>query len=200
MSRPTVTFWFEFASTYSYPAALRIDRVAAAKGVNVDWRPMLLGPIFASQGWKDSPFNLYPTKGAYMVRDLQRICGELDLPFVLPTPFPQNSLLCARIASVLEGAPRQRFAQAVYQLEFGEGRTISDPLVAADALRRSGLDPALLEKGQEDAAKIALRVSTEEAQSKGVFGAPTFVTADGELFWGNDRLEQALDWALKGHL
>jgi 2-hydroxychromene-2-carboxylate isomerase len=197
---PTITFWFEFASTYSYPAAMRIDRVAAAKGVLVEWRPMLLGPIFAQQGWKDSPFNLYPVKGQYMVRDLERICGALDLPFKLPKPFPQNSLLCARIATALEGAPRQKFAQAVYQIEFGEGRSIDDPLAAADALRRAGLDAAVMEKAQEDSVKNALRAATEEAQAAGVFGAPAFVTADGELFWGNDRLEQALDWAVAGHL
>jgi 2-hydroxychromene-2-carboxylate isomerase len=197
---PTITFWFEFASTYSYPAAMRIDRVAAAKGVLVEWRPMLLGPIFAQQGWKDSPFNLYPVKGQYMVRDLERICGALDLPFKLPKPFPQNSLLCARIATALEGAPRQKFAQAVYQMEFGEGRSIDDPLAAAEALRRAGLEAALLEKAQEDGVKNALRAATEEAQAAGVFGAPAFVTADGELFWGNDRLEQALDWAVAGHL
>ncbi|WP_395647004.1 2-hydroxychromene-2-carboxylate isomerase [Terricaulis sp.] len=199
-TKPVIQFWFEFASTYSYPAAMRIDRAAAAKGVEVEWRPFVLGPIFASQGWKDSPFNLYPVKGDYMKRDLERTCAELDLPFALPQPFPQNSLLCARIAAALEGALRQRFAQAVYQLEFGEGRTISDPLVAAEALRRAGLDPAFVDRAQDDSVKQALRAATEEAQKLGVFGAPTFVTADGELFWGNDRLEQALDWALKGHL
>ena len=197
---PTITFWFEFASTYSYPAAMRIDRAAAAKGVLVEWRPMLLGPIFAQQGWKDSPFNLYPVKGQYMVRDLERTCAALDLPFRLPKPFPQNSLLCARIATALEGAPRQKFAQTIYQMEFGEGRSIDDPLAAAEALRRAGLDAALLEKAQDDAVKNALRAATEEAQNAGVFGAPAFVTADGELFWGNDRLEQALDWAVQGHL
>ena len=197
---PAITFWFEFASTYSYPAAMRIDRLAAAKGVIVEWRPMLLGPIFAQQGWKDSPFNLYPVKGQYMVRDLERICGSLDLPFKLPKPFPQNSLLCARIATALEGAPRQKFAQAVYQMEFGEGRSIDDPLAAAEALRRVGLDAALIEKAQADTIKNALRAANEEAQAAGVFGAPAFVTADGELFWGNDRLEQALDWAVQGHL
>lgn len=197
---PTLSFWFDFASTYSYPAALRIDRAAAAKGVNVEWRPLLLGPIFALQGLKDSPFNLFPIKGDYMWRDLGRICAELDLPLKRPTPFPQNSLLCARIATATEGAPRARFTQAVYELEFGEGRSISDPLVAAEALRRAGLDTALIEKAQEDSVKAALRAATDEAQALGVFGAPSFTTADKELFWGNDRLDQALDWALKGHV
>ena len=200
MTRPAIQFWFEFASTYSYPAAMRIEAAAKAKGVAVEWRPFLLGPIFAAQGWKDSPFNELPVKGKYMVRDLERICAALDLPFQLPTPFPQHSLLCARIAAVLDGPLRSRFACCVYQLEFGEGRTISDPLVAAEALRRAGLDAALLERAQDDDVKSALRAATAEAQELGIFGAPTFVTADKEIFWGNDRLEEALEWALKGHL
>lgn len=200
MSTPSLSFWFEFASTYSYPAAMRIESEAKARGVLVDWRPILLGPIFGAQGLKDSPFNLYPVKGKYMVRDLERLCAELDLPFRQPAHFPQNSLLCARIATELEGAPRAAFARAVYSLEFGEGRDISDPLTAAEALRRAGLDPALVQRAEEREVKEALRASTEEAQALGVFGAPSFTTPDGELFWGNDRLEKALDWAVKGHV
>ncbi len=99
MSTPVIQFWFEFASTYSYPAAMRIEAAAKARGVVVEWRPFLLGPVFASQGWQDSPFNIYPTKGKYMVRDLERTCAALDLPFTMPNPFPQNGLLCARIAA-----------------------------------------------------------------------------------------------------
>lgn len=200
MTTPVLQFWFEFASTYSYPAAMRIAPLAKAAGVAVEWRPFLLGPIFAAQGIKDSPFNLYPIKGGYMRRDLERTCAALDLPFTLPDPFPQNGLLCARIATALDGALRMRFAQAVYQLEFGEGRNISDPLTAAEALRRAGLDAALIERAEDDGVKSALRAATEQAQALGVFGAPSFVAADKELFWGNDRLEAALEWAVKGRL
>ena len=200
MSTPILTFWFEFASTYSYPAAMRIDGEAKARGVSVDWRPFLLGPILGAQGMKDTPFNLFPVRGKYMIRDLERICAELDLPFALPTPFPQNGLMCARIASAVEGAPRAAFARAVYALQFGEGRNIADPLTAAEALRRAGLDSVLVEKAQDREVKDALRAATEEAQQQGVFGAPSFVTADGELFWGNDRLERALDWAVRGRV
>jgi 2-hydroxychromene-2-carboxylate isomerase len=200
MTTPTLQFWFEFASSYSYPAAMRIDTVAKGRGVAVEWRPFLLGPVFAAQGMSDSPFNLYPIKGRYMVRDLERTCAALDLPFRLPDPFPQNGLLCARIATALDGPLRARFARAAYQLEFGEGRDISDPLTAAEALRRAGLDAALVERTQDDEVKAALRASTEEARELGIFGAPSFVTEDKELFWGNDRLEAALDWAVKGQL
>ncbi len=68
-------FWFEFASTYSYPAAMRIGALCATAGVPLRWRPFLLGPLFAAQGWRDSPFNLFPAKGAYMWRDLARAGG-----------------------------------------------------------------------------------------------------------------------------
>ncbi len=71
-TRPLLDFWFEFASTYSYPAAMRIAPLAKAAGVTLRWRPFLLGPIFKAQGWDNSPFNIYPTKGAYMWRDLER--------------------------------------------------------------------------------------------------------------------------------
>jgi 2-hydroxychromene-2-carboxylate isomerase len=193
-------FWFEFASTYSYPAAMRIEAVARAREVTIEWRPFLLGPILAAQGMAGTPFNLYPVRGRYMVRDVQRTCVALDLPFELPKPFPQNGLLCARIATALEDPLCARFARAVYTLEFGGGRTISDPLTAAEALRRAGLDTALVERAQDEDVKARLRASTDEATALGIFGAPTFVTPDKEMFWGNDRLEQALDWTVKGQL
>src|SRR4051794_16765870 len=79
-----VEFWYEFASTYSYPAAMRIERLAAEAGVQLRWRPFLLGPIFQEFGWKDSPFNIYPAKGRYMWRDLERICASDGLPLKLP--------------------------------------------------------------------------------------------------------------------
>src|SRR5262249_60827422 len=88
-------FWYEFASTYSYPAAMRIEAVAGARGLEVAWRPFLLGPLFAEQGWRDSPFNIYPVKGRYMWRDLERTCRRLDLPVTRPKPVPQPSLLAA---------------------------------------------------------------------------------------------------------
>jgi len=65
-------FWFEFASTYSYVGASRIEAMARARGVPFEWRPFLLGPIFRHQGWNDSPFNLNPARGRYMWRDLER--------------------------------------------------------------------------------------------------------------------------------
>lgn len=193
----SLDFWFEFASTYSYPAAMRISDAAAARGVIVRWRPFLLGPIFKAQGWDNSPFNLYPAKGRYMWRDLERICDGLSLPFKRPAVFPQNAFMAARVALVgLSQGWGEGFCRAVYAAEFGEGRNIGEPFVVADIINACGQNPdAVIEQSRTNANKEALRAQTEKAQSIGIFGAPSFVCADGELFWGNDRLDAALEWA-----
>jgi 2-hydroxychromene-2-carboxylate isomerase len=194
---PALDFWFDFASTYSYPAAMRVGPLAAQAGVEVRFRPFLLGPIFKAQGWTTSPFNLYPAKGRHMWRDLERLCAELHLPFQRPDPFPQNSLLAARVAVAgLDHDWGEDFCRAVFRAQFGDGRRIDDPAVITDVLATLKADPqATLSAAQSDEIKSRLRSETGAAQALGLFGAPTFVTADGELFWGNDRLEQALTWA-----
>ena len=189
-------FWYEFASTYSYPAAMRIGKCAAARGVEVRWRPFLLGPIFAEQGWRTSPFNLYPAKGRYMWRDVERVCARENLAFRRPDPFPQNSLLAARVATALTGADREMFSRAVYEAQFAQGLPIGDPEAIAGILKGAGLPAATLDQARSEPVKAALKASVEDAGRAGVFGAPSFVTADGELFWGDDRLEAALDWAV----
>ena len=192
---PEIDFFYEFASSYSYIAAMRIAPVAKAAGVTVRWRPFLLGPIFKAQGWDTSPFNLYPAKGSYMVRDCERQCAALGLTFRLPEPFPQNTLLAARVATAaLDEGWGEDFSRTIYRAEFAEGRNIGDPSVVAEIVQALGQNhAAVLARAQSDEIKGQLRAETEEAQRLGIFGAPSFV-AGGELFWGNDRLEQALDF------
>ena len=191
-------FWFEFASTYSYPAAMRVERVAREHGRRVVWRAFLLGPIFGAQGWNDSPFNLYPAKGAYMWRDLARICEAEGLALKRPSRFPRNGLTAARVACRFADEPwLPAFVRAVYDANFARDLEISEPAVVAECLERAGQAPApILAAASEDTAKSALRAQTERAVKLGLFGAPSFVTPDGELFWGNDRLEDALAWAV----
>jgi 2-hydroxychromene-2-carboxylate isomerase len=195
----TLDFFFEFASTYSYLAAMRVGHLARTAGVVVRWRPFLMGPIFQAQGWNDSPFNLYPQKGRYMWRDLERSAAELGLPFRRPDPFPQSSLLAARVALVgLAENWGEAFCRSAFTAEFGDGRQLADKTVILDLLHGLGVPPkSVVERAQSDEIKSKLRAETESARALGVFGAPTFVTEDGELFWGNDRLEQALAWACK---
>jgi len=192
----TAEFWYEFASTYSYPAAMRVAELAGSHGVALAWRPFLLGPIFAAQGWRDSPFNIYPAKGRYMWRDIKRICDALGLPLIRPDPFPQNSLLAARVALALEGEQRANFSRRVYATEFGEGLPIAERALIAVLLAKLGLDPErVFGLAESDANKALLKAENARAAELGIIGAPCLVTGDGEVFWGNDRLEQGLDWA-----
>jgi 2-hydroxychromene-2-carboxylate isomerase len=198
MPAAVVDFWFDFASTYSYPAAMRIAPAARLANVEVHLRPFLLGPIFKTQGWDTSPFNIYDAKGRYMWRDLERLCTDLGLPFRKPEPFPQNSLLAARIAlagQAVDAEWTDGFCVAVFRAQFGEGRRIDDPATLSAILTGLDVDPATaLAAAQSDDNKARLRRQTDEAQRRGIFGAPTFITPDGELFWGNDRLDAALAW------
>jgi 2-hydroxychromene-2-carboxylate isomerase len=200
MADPVLDFWFDFASTYSYLAAARIRPLAAAGKVQVRFRPFLLGPIFKAQGWDTSPFNLYEAKGRYMWRDMERLAAELSLPFCRPDPFPQNSLLPARVALVgLAQGWGEDFSIAVYHAQFVEDGRIDELRTLAEILSRLSVDAdAALEAAQSDDIKSRLRAEVEAAQRLGVFGAPSFTTGDGELFWGNDRLERALLWAQRG--
>jgi 2-hydroxychromene-2-carboxylate isomerase len=189
----TLSFWFEFASTYSYLAASRIEAEARARGVPLRWEPFLLGPIFAAQGWKDSPFNLYEAKGRYMWRDMERLCSSLSLPFRRPSAFPRNGLLAARVACAgRDEAWLPAFVRAVYRANFAEDRDIASPGTLGEILKAQGL-PAeeWLARAVSPESKQRLREQTERAVSTGIFGAPSFVVGS-ELFWGNDRLEQAL--------
>ncbi len=198
----TVQFWYEFASPYSYLAAMRVNEVAVAYEVRVDWKPFLLGPVFKQQGLNDSPFNVFKAKGAYMWRDMERICNELDIGFKKPSVFPQNGLLAARLALCDEVRPKRvEFSQGVYLMQFVMGYDISNFVNLHSVLENLGLNSKkAFAQSQSNEVKLALRNQTQWAMENGIFGAPMFVCGDGELFWGHDRLEQAVAWgAGSGH-
>ena len=195
MPTPVLEFWFEFASTYSHIAAQRIEAVAHATGVSVAWRPFLLGPIFRKQGWNDSPFNIYPAKGVYMWKDLERQCAKHGVPFRKPSAFPRPSLLATRIALTLEGSPQRvaQFTRRVYLANFHEDvDTTNDDSVRGLLKSLAWPDAdAVLAQAISTQTKERLRRRGDEAFERGIFGAPTFLLGS-ELYWGNDRLEDAL--------
>ena len=190
-----VDFWFDFGSTYSYPAAMRIEKLAATQGVRVSWRAFLLGAIFKAQGMNDSPFNIYPARGHYMWRDLERVCQSEGIPFRRPSQFPRNGLLAARIACWNSDAPwLPEFVQGVFRANFQDDLDISDASVVSHCLTTLGQNASVvLAQAQSAESKAKLRVQTDEAAKLGIFGAP-FLIVGGEPFWGNDRLEQAISW------
>jgi 2-hydroxychromene-2-carboxylate isomerase len=190
-------FWYEFGSTYSYLSVSRIEGLARAAEISVSWRAFLLGPIFKEQSWSDSPFNVYPAKGRYMWRDMERLCAGYGIPFARPSHFPRNGLLAARVACLARAEAEPwlpGFVRAVFRANFAEDREIGDVLEIRSILDSLDLPgEELIGRAQTPENKQRLRDETEQAMEIGIFGAPSFV-AGGELFWGNDRLEDALEW------
>lgn len=193
---PSVQMWFDFASPYSYLAIARVGPLARQAGVTLVLRPFLLGPIFQTQGWQDSPFRLFPGKGAYMMRDVARLADKYGLPYRRPSIFPRMSVLAARLALLGQDETwGLDFCRAVFAANFAADQDIQAEDVMHTLLTELGLDADdWLARARSDACKEALRRQVDQARQLGIFGAPTFMV-QGEMFWGNDRLEDALQWA-----
>ena len=192
----TLEFWFDFGSNYSYLSAMRIGELARDKEVKLVWKPFLLGVLFKELGWQTSPFVLQQRKGDYTWRDMARQCAKYGLPWRKPTVFPRTALLPMRVALV--GADQgwiAPFAQRMMTMNFASDRDIDNVDAVSAVLIGLGLDaPAIVALALTPDNKLRLRRQTQQAQALGLFGAPSFV-CHGELFWGNDRLDDALAFA-----
>ena len=191
-----IEFWFEFGSSYSYLSVMRIEENARRRGVRIIWKPFLLGPIFRALGMENSPFVLQKEKGAYAWRDMARQARKYGLPWVQPSTFPRLGVLPSRIA--LLGAEKAwigAFCRQVMELNFVRDQDINQPERMAPILTDLGLPAAeILDQAQAEPAKTRLREQTEQGRVRGIFGAPTFFVGT-EMFWGNDRLDDALLFA-----
>jgi 2-hydroxychromene-2-carboxylate isomerase len=197
-SPAAIELWFDFASVYSYLSVMRIEALAQSSRVAVLWKPFLLGPIFKSLGWTTSPFLLQPQKGAYMWRDVERQCGKYGLAWRRPRDFPVRTLLATRVALLAADEPWiGRFCRRIMLMIFAEDRDVDVPQTVGEALGGVTPDAAgLLGAARLEETKARLRQQTEAARSLHVFGAPTFFVG-AEMFWGNDRLEDALAFAAR---
>ena len=193
-----IDFWFDFASTYSYIAAMRIEELCRDAGVTLTRMPFLLGPIFQLQGWNDSPFNLNERRGAYMWRDLERLSAKFGLPWQHPSVFPRTSTLASRVAcSIVDEVWRGDFIRAVYTANFGDDLDIGDETVVVGLLDGLGRDGnAIVKRALEPERRGLLRANTERTIELGIFGAPNCVVGR-ELFWGEEALEDAVAWSQK---
>lgn len=197
---PKLQFWYDFGSTYSYLTAMRIEPLAQAGEVELAWRPFLLGPIFKAAGYDSSPFLEQADKLAYMWRDVERRAKSRGHVFRKPAIFPANGVYASRIALIAAdegwiGAWTRRVFQGV----FVDGLDLSQPDVLSRLCDDVGQDAVRIgAAAQDQAIKERLRTQSDEAVRLGLFGAPTFITEDGEMFWGDDRLEDALEWARSG--
>ncbi len=193
---PYIHFWFEFGSSYSYLSMMRIEALAERAGVPLRWQPFLLGPIFRELGYQNSPFNEQREKGVYAWRDMARRAAKYGLPFKRPSVFPRPALLPMRVALLGADQPWMgEFCRRIMLQNWVHDRDIDNADVVLAALEGLVASPAAIvaEAGSER-TKLLLRAQTATASDHGIFGAPTFMVYN-EMFWGDDRLEDALEWA-----
>lgn len=197
-TQPEIELWFDFGSNYSYLSVMRIESETRRRGVRTLWQPFLLGPIFRALGMENSPFVLQKEKGAYVWRDMVRQCHKYGLRWVQPSVFPRLGVLPLRIALLGVDQPWiGAFCRQVMELNFVLDQDINQPEPIARILTGLALPASeLIEKARAEPTKARLREQTERARAKGIFGAPTFFVGD-EMFWGNDRLDDAMQFALE---
>lgn len=182
-----VDFWFDFSSPFAYLASTAIEGVCARTGAELRFRPFLLGGLFKAIGTPDVPLFSFPAaKRRYFERDLQRAAAERGVTLRFPSGFPIRTVLPLRLVLVA-GQDAGRLTHALYRAAWRDDRDIAAPEVLAAICAELGLDPALVERAGSEAAKRALRESTDEAVALGLCGAPSFVV-DGQVYWGQDRL------------
>ena len=194
-----VDFWIEYGSTYTYLSVARMGKLAEASGVEVRWQPFFVMPIMAELGLTQGPFLPFPSKTAYMWRDIERRASRHGVLYTRPSTYPVNSLLTARIACIASAEGWcQTFTEGVFRRHWTKNVLIGSDENLQRTLVGLAKEPrSLIEKAQTAEIKEALKRQTARAKSLGVFGAPSFTVGE-ELFWGDDRLEEALEWA-KAH-
>jgi 2-hydroxychromene-2-carboxylate isomerase len=195
---PTIDFWYSIGSTYSYLTVMRLAGVEARSGLSFRWRPMDVRSIMVAQN--NIPFKYKPVKTAYMWRDIERRAARYGLHPRLPAPYPLPGLVLANLVATIgakEGWIRD-YTIATYRRWIEGGDPAGQEPNLSASLSEIGCDPeTILLAAETEEVKRRLRAETEEARKKGIFGSPTF-DVEGELFWGDDRLEDAVDRAVNG--
>ena len=195
MAGQPIDFYFDLASPYGYLAHFGIDGIAAKHGRSVTWRPYLIGAVFKVEG--NQPLTGYKLKGPYALRDMERSARLQGVKLKFSPGFPHGTVPAARAYYWLFDS-QPDVAKAFYRAYFGEGRDVSPVEATADVAASVGIDrAALLDALQLPAVKDRLRIETDAAMARGVFGSP-YIIVDGEPFWGSDRLEQVDLWLQRG--
>jgi len=190
-ARPT--FYFDLGSPYAYLSAERISGLFAEAGLEQpEWQPILLGGLFRRfdrGSWAQTPAR------AEGMAEIERRAEAYALPpLAWPQPWPGNMLVAMRAATFAKQTGRTvSFALSAFRQAFAAGRDLGDVDNVTIAGAACELHPrALLKAVETDGVKGALREATDRAGDQGVEGVPAVVVG-GEVFWGDDRLEEAVE-------
>lgn len=195
-----IDFWYSIGSTYSYLTVMRLPEVARKTGLSFRWRPFNVRHVMVTQN--NIPFKDKPAKSAHMWRDIERRAARYGLSPRIPAPYPLPGLVLANQVAILgaEEGWGEAYTRVTYRRWFDEGLPGGEEPNLSGSLAEIGRDPhRVLETAKSEQIVAALSRATDEAMQIGIFGSPSFVV-DGELFWGDDRLDDAIDWARAGKL
>ena len=190
-----IDFWFSIGSTYSYLTVMRLPEIETSTGVDFCWRPFNVRHVMIEQN--NIPFKDKPVKTAYMWRDIERRAGRYGLSPTLPAPYPLPGLVLANLVATLaaEEGWVEDYVRATYRRWFEDCQPAGEDPNLTESLKEVGRDPGqVLTQARSEKNESALAAATDEAMAIGVFGSPTFVV-NGEVFWGDDRLDDAISWA-----
>ena len=190
---PAPTFYFDIGSPYAYLAAERLEGVLPGP---VRWQPVLLGGLFKLTGRGSWALGDYRRRQTGMAEIERRARGYELPPIIWPDPWPTNYLGAMRVVTWAFGLGRgHELARSLFRAGFVRGHDLSIQAHVLAAASEAGLDRRDAHDSMRDTAiKATLREATEAAHALGVFGVPT-VAVGGELFWGDDRLEDAAAYA-----
>jgi len=199
MSAAPIDFYFDFSSPYGYVASRLAADIERSTGRALRWRPVLLGAIFKTTG--QAPLTEVPLKGDYSRRDFARTARLHKVEYRHPDPFPVGTVAACRAFYALDAIDPQaarRLAEALFLAFFRDNRDISTASGVLAIAKEAHLDGEALARSIEDpAVKDRTRRAVEEAIAAGVFGSPYFI-ADGEPFWGVDRIPMLESWVRSG--
>lgn len=192
VTNPTVKrieFFHDFSSPYSYIGAMQMNRLAAEWGVEIDWKPMLLGALFHTIGTPNIPiFSFGEARRAYLMKDLLDWATWWGIDFNFSPHFPIRSVMACRVAIIDPNTTEPLYAAA-----WVDGVDLNDADALIRVLNDAGFDgEALVDGTQDPAIKAVLRANTERAAAIGACGAPT-VAVGNTVFWGQDRLNRVAE-------
>jgi 2-hydroxychromene-2-carboxylate isomerase len=200
MAESQIDFWFTMGSTYSYLSVMRLGDVERAHGVTFHWRPFHL--LLILQDMKHVPFADKPAKSQYMWRDIERRAALYGLPVTVPAPYPARQSVAANLVAIVgmrEGWGAE-FVRAAYRRWLQQGEETGSEPNLSSSLRDIGQDPGrVLTLAKAKDANDLMLSETATAKQLGIFGSPTFAVGS-EIFWGDDRLEDAINWSEHGNV
>jgi 2-hydroxychromene-2-carboxylate isomerase len=200
MATDHIDFWFTMGSTYSYLSVMRLEASERSTGVSFRWRPFHLLVIL--QEMKHVPFADKPAKCEYMWRDIERRAARYGIPASVPAPYPAKQSVAANLVAIVgmrEGWGSD-FVRAAYRRWFQLGQETGGEPNISHSLHDIGQEPGrVLPLANSTETRDALAAETDTAKALGIFGSPTFAVGR-ELFWGDDRLEDAISWCRHGSL